>query len=66
MQASPINGIECDRICGIQVKLDASGRVLSVIGVYLPYLDLGLEYYRECLVELERVIGEASLIGLLL
>ena len=31
---------------------------LTVIGVYLPYSDSGMECYSEHLIELERVISE--------
>ena len=37
--------------------------VLSVIGVYLPCLNLGLDCFREHLQELERVISDAALVG---
>ena len=33
---------------------------ISIIGVYLPCLDLGVELYRESLTELERVISESE------
>lgn len=36
---------------------------MSVIGVYLPCLDLGADCYREHLTELERVISESRLLG---
>ena len=36
---------------------------LSVIGVYLPCLDLGMSYYSEILIELERVISDSSGFG---
>ena len=36
---------------------------MSVIGVYLPCLDQGVDYYREHLVEPERVISDAQQIG---
>ena len=36
---------------------------MSVTGVYLPCLDLGVDCYREHLVELERVISESELQG---
>ena len=34
-----------------------------MIGVYLPCLDLGMDFYCECLIELERFISESSLQG---
>ena len=36
--------------CALRLDL-GTGEV--VIGVYLPCLDLGIDYYRECLAELE-------------
>ena len=36
---------------------------LSVIGVYLPCLDLGMELYQNTLIELERVISESAQLG---
>ena len=36
---------------------------VSVIGVYLPCLNQGLDCYREHLVELERVISDSQLLG---
>ena len=42
---------------------DGDGSVVSVIGVYLPYLDHGVDCYREHLVELERVFSKSELLG---
>ena len=36
---------------------------MSIIGVYLPCLDQGLDCYKEHLVELERVVSESELLG---
>ena len=36
---------------------------MSVIGMYLPCLDQGIDYYREQLIELERVVCESALLG---
>ena len=33
---------------------------ITIVGVYLPCLDLGMDYYRESLIELERVISKAE------
>ncbi len=54
-----IGGIDCDRICGVGLCLRADDRMLSVIGVYLPCLNL--IRYSECLIGLERVVSESSL-----
>ena len=54
--ATAISGISSDRICGIRFTIDdADGSVVSVIGVYLPCIDQGMDAFREHLVELERV-----------
>ena len=62
--ATPIGGIASDRICGIRFSVDDGDRsVMSVIGVYLPCLDQGLDCYKEHVIELERVISESELLG---
>ena len=62
--ATPISGINSDRMVGIRFSVDdGDGSVVSVIGVYLPCLDQGVDCYREHLVELERVISESELQG---
>ena len=40
----------------------SSENVMSVIGVYLPCLDLGIDCYREHLVELECVVSECEML----
>ena len=58
--ASPIPGIGSDRICGIRFSMDdGDNSAVSVIGVYLPCLDQGVDCHREHLVELERVISDS-------
>ena len=42
---------------------DGDSSLVSVIGVYMPCSDQGLECYRDHLIELERVISESSLLG---
>ena len=42
---------------------DGENSLLSVIGVYLPCLDLGVDCYREHMKELERVVSESRLLG---
>ena len=44
---------------------DGDASVLSVIGVYLPCLNLGLDCFREHLQELEHMISDAALVGAL-
>ena len=62
--ATAISGISSDRICGIRFTVDnTDGSVMSVVGVYLPCLDQGMDIIREHLVELERVISEMELLG---
>ena len=54
LDATPISNIESDRICRIRIREnDGSDSFLMVIGVYLPCLNLGIEYFQEQLVELE-------------
>ena len=49
---------------GIRFSVDDGDRsVMSIIGVYLPCLDQGLDCYRDHLVELERVVSESELLG---
>ena len=57
--------MQSDRIYGIRLKRDGDegDAWLSVIGVYLPCLDLGMELYRNTLIELERVISESAQLG---
>ena len=62
--AIPISGINSDRICGIRFTVDDGARsMMSVIGVYLPCLEQGVDCYREHLVELERIVCESRLLG---
>ena len=62
--ATPIGGISSDHICGIRFLVNDGDRsVMSVIWVYLPCLDQGLDCYREHLVELEKVVSESAHLG---
>ena len=62
--ATPISGITSDRICGIRCMVDdGENSLMSVIGVYLPCLDQGVDCYREHMKELERVISESRILG---
>ena len=42
---------------------DGENLLMSVIGVYLPCLDLGVDCYQEHMKELERVVSESRLLG---
>ena len=42
---------------------DGDRSLVSVIGVYMPCSDQGLECYRDHLIQLERVISESSLLS---
>ena len=58
-------GFQFDRICGIRIKRSngEDQSWLSILGVYLPCLDLGIELYRESLVELEKVVSVSEQLG---
>ena len=58
----PVHDINSDGLCGVRLKRD-KGSWLSVIGVYLPCADLGLDYYRDTLIELEELISVSSTYG---
>ena len=58
LDATPIPSISSDRICGLSIRSSNQETVFSVIGVYLPCADLGIEYYCEHLMELERLISD--------
>ena len=62
LDAFPISAVESDRICGIRLKKD-NETWLSIIGVYLPCADLGLDYYRDTLIELEKVVSDSANLG---
>ena len=62
--ASPIHGISSDRICSIRLSLDGEGNsITSVIDVYLPCLNQGIECYRDHLIELESVVRDLQQLG---
>ena len=62
LDAFQISDIVSDRVCGVRFKRDEDSW-LSIIGVYLPCADLGMDYYRETLIELERVISDSATHG---
>ena len=61
----PTSDILSERICGLRIKRvnKYEESWLSVIGVYLPCLDVGMNYYSETLTELEKVISVSSSFG---
>ena len=61
LDAMPISSISSDRICGLRLKLPppATGDI-TILGVYLPCADMGIECYGEHLVELERLISKGQ------
>ncbi len=61
LQVTAVLNILSDRICGIRIKSDSS--VYTILGVYMPCMDQGLDCYREHLVELERCISEGQQLG---
>ena len=62
LDAGPISKIESGRICGIRVKLSTSPSCLmTILGVYLPCADQGIQVFRDHLIELERLVTEAQL-----
>ena len=59
IDATPISLISSDRICGIRIKSPCpSADDITIIAVYLPCSDMGMECYSEHLIELERVVSE--------
>ena len=67
LDAVPISGINSDRICGITVKLSSSScTFLTILGVYLPCADQGMQSYCDHLVELEHLVTEAQGQGLVM
>ena len=55
--ASPVTSIASDRLCALLLKVqDSKMTIFTIIGVYLPCSDKGIEFYQEHLDELEKVI----------
>ena len=52
-----------DRICSIRLAHKRSEMILTVIGVYLPCQDLGMDLYHTCLTELEELVMESKQMG---
>ena len=59
-----VSGISSDCICAIRLGLDDGDQSqLTVIGVYLPCSEKGMDTYQDHLVELKRVISDSSMLG---
>ena len=66
LKVMPILNIASDRICGIRVEFPSDSHdrtIISVLGVYLPCLDKGIESYREHIIELENLISDSQHFG---
>ena len=64
LDAVPIPSISSDIICGLRIKLQRHATSeITVLGVYLPCSDMGMECYSEHLVELENLISESERLG---
>ena len=62
--ASPVSDITSDRVCAIRFcDPNDNKSTFSVIGVYLPCSDQGMDCYRDHLQELECVISDSILLG---
>ena len=61
LNISPISNISSDRICGIRVDLTSpEPSCITVLGVYLPCADQGVDGYCSALLELEQLISTTS------
>ena len=63
LDISVVHATTSDRIFCIKVTHQSSNLILSVIGVYLPCQDLGIDLYRNCLTELEQLVMESKRMG---
>ena len=63
LDVSVVHATTSDRICCIRITHQSSNLILSVIGVYLPCQDLGIDLYRNCLTELEQLVMESKRMG---
>ena len=64
LSATPISSITSDRICGLCIKLLLPEPTeVTILGVYLPCADMGIECYGEHLVELENLISQRQQLG---
>ena len=63
LDATPIS-ISSDRICGLRLKMPPPETAeVTILGVYLPCTDMGIDCYGEHLIELERLISEGQQLG---
>ena len=63
LDISVVHATTSDRICCVRMTHQSSNSILSVIGVYLPCQDLGIDLYRNCLTELEQLVVESKRMG---
>ncbi len=63
LDVSVIHATTSDHICSIRLSDESSGSTLTVVGVYLPCQDLGMDLYRGCLSDLERLVCESRQLG---
>ena len=64
IDAVSVEGITSDRLCAVRFSIhDGVESLITVIGVYLPCADQGMECYTNHLIELERIINESSVLG---
>ena len=64
LNATPVSSISSDRICGLSLKLSLPEPTeVSILGVYLPCMDMGIECYCNHLVELEHLISQRQQLG---
>ena len=63
LNVSVVHASTSDRICCIRMTHQSSNLILSLIGVYLPCQDLGIDLYRNCLTELEQLVIESKRMG---
>ena len=64
LDATPIGDKGSDRMCRIRFQADEGTKsVISLIGVYMPCLNLRMEYYQDQLVDLQRIVLESKALG---
>ena len=60
----PLPGISSDHLCGIRVRLTSpEPSCITVLGVYLPCADQGMDAYCNTLLDLEHLISTSSRYG---
>ena len=63
LDATVVHATTSDRICSIRLTHQSSRSTLTVIGVYLPCQDLGMDLFCSCLTELEQLVCESKQLG---